>query len=187
MTKLYDAEPVQRLVDVVLPRTSAAVMNNPVLQALRQLDEFGWKGCTPQHRNLKMRQSFSHLSNAALVEHIAHAKRFIMEHVRAYIDGFLPTILRKIKYAIDKVKIIRYIIRLVATLNYLSQLIAHEIALANQWARENLLNLEYAINQVSPAHLRTAAERELVSTLNRAKSKIEQQIVENTQMLTCLV
>lgn len=187
MTTIYPTDPVRRLLDTVIPRTSAAVMNNPVLQALPQLAEFGWRGCTPQHRNLKMRQSFGHIGNMQLLEHIAHAKRFIKEHVQAYIDGKLPTLIRKFKYAANVLKMLRYIIRLVATLNYLQQLVAHEIALANAWANENLLHIDYALNQITPAGLRTAAETELVATLNRAKQKIVQQINENNATVACLI
>jgi hypothetical protein len=187
MVQIYPTAPVRRLLDTVIPRTSSAVMNNPFLNALRQIPEFGWNGCTPQHKNLKMRQSFGHIGNVQLLEQIAHAKRFIKEHIQAYIDGFLPTFIRKIKYALDKLKLIRYIIRLVATINHLQQLISQEIALANQWATENLLHIDYALSQITPAGLRTTAEEELVGTLNRAKDKISQQIAENTSTLTCLI
>lgn len=185
--KIYPTQPVKRLLDTIIPRTSSAVMNNPVLKALPQIVEFGWHTCTPQHRNLKMRQTFGHIGNANLLEHIAHAKRFIKEHVQAYIDGKLPTLIRKFKYAADVLKIVRYMVRLVATINYLQQLIAHEIALANRWAGENLLHIEYAINQITPAGLRTAAEQELVAMLNKSKQKIQQQINENNATLACLI
>lgn len=187
MAKIYPTAPVRRLLDTVVPRTSSAVMNNPLVTVLRQLDEFGWRNCTPQHRNLKMRQSFGHIGNMQLLEHIAHAKRFIKEHVQAYVDGFLPTFIRKVKYALDKLKIVKYMVRLVATLNHLAKLIANEIALANLWAQENLLHIEYGINQVTPEGLRTAAEQELVGTLIRAQQKIIQQINENNATLACLV
>jgi 2-polyprenyl-3-methyl-5-hydroxy-6-metoxy-1,4-benzoquinol methylase len=162
-------------------------MNNPVLRALPQIDQFGWANCTPQHRNLKMRQTFGHIGNMQLLEHIAHAKKFIKEHIQAYIDGKLPTVIRKVKYAADVLKLLKYLIRLVATLNYLANLIAHEVALANQWAQENLLHIDFALSQITPAGLRTAAEAELVTTLNRAKQKIQQQINENGATLECLI
>jgi hypothetical protein len=134
-----------------------------------------------------MRETFGYIGNMQLLEHIAHAKRFIKEHVQAYIDGKLPTVIRKFKYAADVLRIVRYMVRLVATLNFLEQLVAHEIALANQWANENLLHIDYAINQLTPAGLRTAAEQELAATLERAKQKIQQQINENNATLACLI
>lgn len=185
--KIFPDSPVQRLVDTVIPRASIASVTNPILQKLPQIAEFGWANCTPQHRNLKLRETFASVGNAQLVEHIGHAKRFIKEHIQAYIDGKLPTIIRKLKYAADVLKIVRYIVRIVATLTYLENLIRREIALANQWANENILLIEYAINQITPPGLRTAAEAKLVETLMRAKQDIQRQINENNQMPACLI
>ena len=185
--QIFRGNPTQRLMDTVIPRASLASVTNPVLQKLPQVIEFGWANCTPQYRNWKMRESFGDVGTAQLVEHIGHAKRFIKEHIQAYIDGKLPTVIRKAKYAADVIKAIRYCVRIVATLNHLEQIILQEIALAIQHANENLAHIEYALNQVTPAGLRTAAEEQLVATLTRAKQDIEQQITENGMMPACLI
>lgn len=185
--QLFPGNPTQRLVDTLLPDISVAKITNPVLNVLPQLPEMGFDTCAPQHRNLKLRQAFGGLQNTALLEHVAHAKRFIQEHIKAYVDGFLPTVLRKIKYAIDKVKIIKYFFRLLATLNYLENLIRQEIAMAINWATENIAHLNYLATQITPEGLATEAEKTLKVTRERVLTDIAQQITENGQMLTCLV
>lgn len=185
--RLFPEIPSQRLVDTLLPDINIAKITNPVLQVLPQLPEMGWQQCAPQHRNLKLRQAFGGCENTVLLEHVAHAKRFIQEHIKAYVDGFLPTILRKIKYAIDKVKIIKYFFRLLATLSYLENLIRQEIAMALNWANANIAMLNYLATQITPEGLATEAEKTLKTTRERAQTDIAQQITENGQMLACLV
>jgi hypothetical protein len=185
--KIYPNNPVQRLMDTIVPRTLEEKITNPVLNKLPQIAEFGWANCTPQHRNWKVRETFGDIGAAQLVEQIGHAKRFIKEHIVAYIDGYLPTFIRRVKYALDVVKIIRYAVRIVATLNFLESVIRREIALANQWAAENIAHINYALSQVTPAGLRTAAEEAKVLVLERAKQSIQQQINENPQMTACLI
>jgi hypothetical protein len=184
---IFPESSVRRFVDTVIPRASLATISNPVLQKLPQIVGFGWANCTPQHRNHKLRESFAGVGNAHLVEHIGHAKRFVEEHVKTYIDGKLPHAIRKLKYALDVLKIIRDMERIVATLHYIETLIRREIALALAWARENLLMINFALNQITPAGLRTAAERELAVMLQRAQTDIQRQIAENAQMVACLI
>jgi hypothetical protein len=185
--QLFPEVPTQRLMDTLLPDLNVAKITNPVLEVLPQLPGMGWASCAPQHRNLKLRQAFGGAENTVLLEHIAHAKRFIQEHIKAYVDGFLPTILRKIKYAIDKVKIVKYFFQLLATLSYLENLIRQEIAMALNWANRNIAVLNYLATQITPGALATAAEQTLRTTRERVQADIAQQITENGQMLSCLV
>jgi len=184
---IYKNNPVQRLVDTVIPRGGVANLTNPVLRRLSQIPEFGNSQCTPQMAGIKLRESFNSIPAPHLIEQVAHAKRWIKEHLISYIDGYLPTILRKVKYAHDVIKIIQYAARIVATLRFLESLLAQEVALANAWARECDLLVNFALQNLSPAGLRSQAEAETKEVLERARQDIAQQIEENLQHLECLI
>jgi hypothetical protein len=187
MPKQYPPHPVQRLLDTQIPSLNVADINNPVLQKMLQLPEFGYHNCTPQMAGVKLRESFAHIPAPHLAQNVAHAKRWIREKITAYIDGELIVFLRKPKYILDVIKVIQYAARLVATLRFIEAILAKEVALANAWASECREIVDFAKATVSPAGLRNQAEQILVGRLDVAKGAITQQIGENIQALQCSI
>lgn len=187
MPKLFPTVPTKRLVDTILPHADVADIRNPVLRRLAQIPEFGNGTCTPQMAGVKLRESFASVPAPHLVEQIAHAKRWIREKITGYVDGELIVYLRKPKYIMDVIKVIQYAQRTVATLRFLESLLQQEVAMANAWAREANHLVNFTRENLPAEGLRTAAEKELLDTLDVAAGAIEQQIAENGQALTCLI
>ncbi len=187
MVQQYPPNPVQRLVDTRIPDINVERVNNPVLQKVLQLPEFGWHNCTPQMAGVKLRDSFEHIPMPHLVEQVGHAKRWIKEKITTYVDGALIYFLRHAKFIIDCLRIIQYAVRLVATLNYIISLINMEIARAQAWANECIALVGFAKRELTPAHLRTEAERVLAAKLDQAAANISQQITENAANVACFI
>ncbi|MEW6209821.1 MAG: hypothetical protein AB1631_15765 [Acidobacteriota bacterium] len=187
MAKIFPQAPIQRLVNTHIPDGLNGNITNPLVSRLHQIPGFGNEQCTPQMAGIKLRESFASVPAPALIEHCAHAKRWVKEHITSYIDGKLPTIIRKFKYAADIIKIIRYIARVVATLNFLVSLLRKELALALAWAQEMDAFIEFAESNLTPAGLRTQAEQETAAGLARARQSIARKVQESTQSLACLI
>src|SRR5689334_16864400 len=101
MSKTFPPDPVHRLQNTIVPDALTSGISNPLVRRLSQIPGFGNETCTPQAAAIKLRESFDSIPAPALIEHCAHAKRWVREHITAYIDGKLPTAIRKFKYAAD--------------------------------------------------------------------------------------
>jgi hypothetical protein len=188
MSEIYPQNPVQRFIDTVVPKADIADLSNPILRKLTQLPGFGWHSqCTPQMAGVKLRESFGHISAPTLVQHVANAKRQADQAIIELVDGELPVWLRKPKYIYDVAKMIQLMEQIVATLNFLISVLRQEVALANAWANEGLLFVNYIQQSISPPALRVQAETELLAVLGVATSAITQQINENNASLACLI
>src|ERR1041384_65418 len=183
----YPQNPVQRLLDVQIPDINVAQLHNPVLAKILQLPEFGFQGCTPQMAGVKLGESFAHIPAPHLVQDVAHAKRWIREKLTADIDGELIVFLRKPKYILEVIRIIQYATRLIATLRFIEALLKKEVALANAWGSECKALVSFAKATVTPAGLRTEAERIVIERLDVAHAAIDQQISENGSNIACLI
>lgn len=187
MGKVLKENPVRRLQNNIVPDLSGAQITNPIVRRLMQIPGFGNGTCTPQMAGIKLRESFASIPAPTMIQNIAHAKRWVHEHIITYVDGFLPTIIRKFKYLADLKKLIQLVARIVATLRFLQALVQREVALANAWARECVALIDFAERTLTPAGLQTEAESEMVTIFNRAKASINQQVSENNENVACLI
>lgn len=187
MSHIYYPDQIRRLMDVVLPEGIISEHRNPVLDKLRQLPEFGWHNCTPQDLGQALMESFDAVNSFSLLEHAANAKRWIEEHIKAYILSKLPWIIRKIKIPIDVIKIIQFTARIVATVKFLISLIQKAIALANKFIDEGLALIAFAKTSLGPSGLRTQAEKQFDLILDRAVEDLNKQLGFNGQTTQCLI
>ncbi|HKV39583.1 MAG TPA: hypothetical protein VJX67_10245 [Blastocatellia bacterium] len=186
--KQFPTGPIQRLQNLPIPRADVADFSNPVVLKLIQVATFGWSpSCSPSRAGQKINTAFGHVSQPHLIEHVAHCKARVEEHIETYIDGELPVWLRKPKYVLDVARVIQKMIQIVATYNYYRSLLVQEVALANAWAGECDALVGLAQATMTPAGLRTASEQALVPVLNRATADISQQIQENGSSTSCLI
>ncbi len=185
--KIFKTQPMHRLVDNPIPNLSIADSKMPRLPRPIQNPEMGWNSqCTPTRAGRKINEYIDGQFKFNLLQNIAHAKRWIKEKIRGYIDGFLPTWLRKIKYKIDAVKLGIYIRRLVATYNFWRSVVNKEVDLANNHIGQCKAIINYGKQTLSPSGLRAEFENEIAEIWNNALSDLDKQTEENNQS-RCLI
>jgi hypothetical protein len=135
---------------------------------------------------VKLRESFAHIPAPHLIQDVAHAKSWCVEHVISYIDGEEIVFIRHLKYAVDVIRMLQLFAQMVSTLEFVLALLQKEVSLANAYANEGLLLVAFGRQSLSPAGLRTAAEQAVDSVLSFAANSISQQISETTQAVACL-
>lgn len=185
--KIFPQTAKQRLQDVQIPLADVERVLNQHLPQLPQVPEFGWGGCRPTDAGRRLKSALDGQHKFNLLQNIAHAKRRIVENVRQYIDGELIVWIRKFKYALNVIKVLQYIQRLVATANFYRSLIRQEIEVANHYCREGIALIEFAESNLTPANLRTQAERELADVWTQIKADCNLQINENNASKECLI
>ncbi|MGH9821735.1 MAG: hypothetical protein ACREDR_00530 [Blastocatellia bacterium] len=179
---------VTRFMDAVFPSSIIAQHTNPILSKLPQFVEFGsGNGCTPQHFGMALRNSLADTNAPDLLEHAAHAKKWLDDALIQYIDGELPVWLRAPKFAVDAVKALQWAARVIATVKFLIQLLQQEIEEANHFINRSMALVQFAQSTISPEGLRTAAERDLVTIFAQAVTDLQQQQQQNQQTLQCLI
>lgn len=176
-----------RLLHTYKPLLDVSHAANKVLSPLPQVPEFGWHNCIPKDAGRRLKEHLNGTPKYPLLEHIAHAKRRIIENIIQYVDGELPDWLRAPKYASNALKKIKYALRIVATAFFLKSLLTEEVALANYYCNEGLLLIDFAEANFTASGLRTQAEQELYNVWERAKADLSSQIAQNTDSLTCLI
>src|SRR5260370_21436072 len=108
-TVLYPPAPVRRLGDLELPPGFSVDVLNQGFIPLPQIPGFGWHSCVPRHSGRKLQEAVDGVPKWHLLQHVAHAKRWVIEHIVTYLDGKLPVFLRKPKFVYDEIKIVQYV------------------------------------------------------------------------------
>jgi hypothetical protein len=185
--KVFKSAPKHHLVDNPLPNLSILDAKMPHLPWMLQNPEMGWNAsCVPTRAGRKVNEFVDGQGKFHLVQNIAHAKRWITEKVRGYIDGYLPTWLRRPKYALDVIKLLRYIRRLVATYNFWQAVVNKEIDLANNYIAQCQAVINYGKTTLSPASLRSEFENEIAEIWDNAINDLNKQVEENNRS-RCLI
>lgn len=185
MPKQFPIPAKQRLQDTRIPSIDVSDPLHPALQKVPQIPGFGYANCTPQDMGRKLQQSMDGVNKHSLMQNVAHAKRWVREKVTAYVDGYLPTWLRRPKYVADVARLIQYFRGAVATARFLESLRAQEIAGANHYIDEANAMITLAESTLTPEGQMTAAERELATVLRQAKTDLGKQGAENQSELRC--
>jgi hypothetical protein len=185
--QIYPQNPTARFIDSVVPQGSVAPMANPIVQKLIQLAQLPFSGCTPQNAGIKLRESFAHINPNSLLQHIAQAERWVIEHVISYISGEMPVWLRAPAWAIKALLIIQYALQLVANLLYLASILAHEVALMDAFIGESLLFASHIASTITSGGLRTRWETDLVQTIATAQAAANQAANEKHANQACLI
>jgi len=184
---LFPPAPVRRLGDLQLPSGANIDCINRLFIPLPQIPGFGWAGCTPRHSGRKLQEAVNGQTKWDLMQEVAHLKRWIIEHVTSYVDGELPYWPRAAKYAMDVIKVLMYIERVVATANFYLSLLAQEYA----WAARNIAEanalLAFGQSLLTPQGLRTAAEIELAAVWLQASKDLARQASQNAADKSCLL
>lgn len=187
-TGVYKQPPVHRLVDHKVPSINISNSLNPTLPFLRQLPELGWHNpCTPTRAGRKLNEFVDGQGKFNLLQDAAHLKRWVIEHVKTYIEGKLPVWIRAPKFALDVIKLIRYIQRIVATVLFYKSILNKETELANHYIGESIALIDFAESTLSPPSLRTEAEREVLLIWNQARQELGRQVNENNQARSCVI
>jgi len=184
---LFPPSPVRRLGDLGLPTGVNIDCINRAFIPLPQIPGFGWAGCTPRHSGRKLQEGVNGQTKWDLMQEVAHAKRWIIEHVTSYTDGKLPHFPRAVKFAMDVIKILIYIEQVVATANFYLSLLQQEYA----WAARNIAEanalLAFGQSLLTPQGLRTAAEIELAAVWAQASKDLARQASQNAADKACLL
>lgn len=185
--KVYPPTAKQRLMDTVVPLANVERATNKVLAAIPQVPGIGWGNCVPKDAGRRLKEHLDGQSKYSLMEHIGHAKRRCIENVTQYIDGKLPVWIRRVKYELDRIKVLQYAAQLVGTAKFLRSLLQKEVELANHYCNEGIAIVNFAESNLTPAGLRTQAEHEVAAVLQQARADLESQIEQNNASLECLI
>jgi hypothetical protein len=185
--KLFKKNPKHRLIDHPLPDLAVLDSKNPLVPFMRQNPEMGWDHqCVPTRAGRKVNEFIDGQGKFNLVQDIAHAKRWIEEQVRDKITCYLPTWLRKPKLAVEVIKILRYIRRLVATYRFWKAVVDKEVAQANHHIEQCNMIIDHAESTLSAAADRAEWENDVKQIWIRARQDNLRQIEEN-DVSKCLI
>jgi hypothetical protein len=187
MGKNVYSNPRHRLVPSELPEIDVTRSLNPQVPFPVQIDEFGWgRPCAPSRAGRKMEDLIDGQKKYQLIQHVSHVKRVVMEKVRQYVDGYLPTLIRKVKYAADLVRMLRWFYRAVATMRYYQGLANKSVALANHYIGQSKMLIAFGESTITQGALKTIWETELEECWATAKAELTRQANENNQSNNCI-
>ncbi|HEY6332760.1 MAG TPA: hypothetical protein VI756_25780 [Blastocatellia bacterium] len=184
---IFHAGQVQRFMDSAFSPAFLAINTNPILARLPQFIGFGsGAGCTPQHAGEALRDSLRHINSYDLLEHAAQARKWIDEHTIVYVQGKLPYWLRAPLFVIDLIKLLIWVAQLIATVMFLINLIRQEIEEAMFMINQANALVNFVLQSLSPAGLRTAAEKDIAILSQQAIRDLAAQAGMHGQTLACL-
>jgi hypothetical protein len=177
----------QRLQDTVVPLAHVEQAINKTLASWPQVPELGWRNCVPKDAGRRLKDHVDGQTVYDLLEHIAHAKRRVQENLTQYLDGKLPIHIRRVKYELDKVKVLQYARRFAATAVLLKSIVEKEVELANGWLNQGEAIVNFAQSNLTPAGLRTQAEETVALVWQQVQADLTMQKSQNAQSLQCLI
>jgi hypothetical protein len=177
----------QRLQDTIIPLAHVEQAINKTLASWPQVPELGWRNCVPKDAGRRLKEHVDGQTCYDLLEHIAHAKRRVKENLTQYLDGKLPIQIRRVKYELDKVKVLQYARRFAATAVLLKSILEKEVELANAYLNQGEAIVSWAESNLTPAGLRTQAEQTVAEVWERVKQDLAMQKDQNSQSLQCLI